>query len=235
MAARDRVRIFDQKLVSFMCGLGLVGGLMAAAGPSGPAEFSGDTSESAGEVGVPLRGETGVAEQIGLAAVGAGLVGEMGVTLRSDEEGNGEGDGDGGVPDGLQAPGDAEKAAGVLKPNLASSSVQTAKLRLTPSSPSGVPKPKLAAATSEPLASSWQRSTKLPLRTDPSSGWCLGVWGLEEGKLWRPDEKPGLVRGTGVGVWRGRLPHNDADEPEAPGGPRTPAEWRRSGRKLSPN
>lgn len=85
-----------------------------------------------------------------------------------------------GAPAEWRAPGDTEKVVGVLRPNLASNSVHTAKLRLTPSNPDGTPNPE-PAATSEPLASSWQRSTKLPLRTDPQSrsrSWCLGGRGL---------------------------------------------------------
>lgn len=58
------------------------------------------------------------------------------------------------------------KVGGVLRPNLASNSLHTARLRLMPSDPGGNP---ALTAASEPLASSWQRSTKLPLRTDPHS------------------------------------------------------------------
>lgn len=115
---------------------------------------------------------------------GAGLVGEVGVALRCDED-NGDEDSDEGVPGEWRAPGDTEKVVGVLRPNLASSSLQTAKLRRTPSDPAATPNPEPAAA-SEPLASSWQRSTKLPLRTDPHSrSRCLVGRGLAVGlELW---------------------------------------------------
>jgi len=133
-----------------MCGLGLVGG--AAAEPSGLAGLSGDTAASAGDAAALWRGETGVRKRVGLAAVGAGLDGEAGVTLRwGEEEDNGDEDRGEGVTGGWRAAGDTEKLVGVL--NLASNSLFTAKLRLKPSDPDGAPNPELAAA-SEPLASS---------------------------------------------------------------------------------
>lgn len=93
----------------------------------------------------------------------------MGVALRcGEDEDSGDEDSDEGVPGELRAPGDTEKVVGVLRPNLASNSLHTAKLRLTPSDPVEIPNPE-AAAASEPLASSWQRSTKLPRRTEPHS------------------------------------------------------------------
>lgn len=122
-----------------------------------------------------------------MAGGGAGLVGEVGVDLRCDEdEDNGDDDdSDEGVPEEWRAPGDTEKVVGVLRPNLASNSLHTAKLRLTPSVPAGTPNPEPA---SEPLARSWQRSTKLPLRRDPHSrSGCLGSRGLAVGpvpELW---------------------------------------------------
>ena len=113
----------------------------------------------------------------------------MGVALRSDEDDdNGEDDSDEDVPGEWRAPGDTEKVVGVLSPNRASNSLHTAKLRLTPSDPAGVTNPEPDTA-SEPLASSWQRSTKLPLRTAPPSlsrsrcrGRGLALW-FEPG-LW---------------------------------------------------
>lgn len=110
------------------------------------------------------------------------------MALRCDEdEDNGDEDSDEGVPGEWRAPGDTEKVVGVLSPNLASNSLHTAKLRLMPSDPARTPNPEPAAA-SEPLASSWQRSTKLPLRTDPSRSGRLGrglaVWLGLEVELW---------------------------------------------------
>lgn len=145
----------SQKLVSFMCGLGL-GGL------SGLVPLSGDAGTSADGEAALRRGETGVCERVGLTAVGAGFVGEVGGALRCDANS------DGGVPGEWRTPGDTEKAVGVLRPNLASNSLHTAKLRLAPSAPGGTTNPTPPAA-SEPFASSWHRSTKLPLRTDPHS------------------------------------------------------------------
>lgn len=168
-----------------MCGLGLVGGPVA--GLSGLAGLSGDAGTSTGDAGdagdaaALQRGETGVCERVGLTAAGAGFVGEVGVALRCDEdEDNGDGDSDGGGPGEWRAPGDTEKVVGVLRLNLASNSLHTAKLRLVPSAPAGTPNPE-APAASEPLASSWQRSTKLPLRIDPHSlsrSMCLEGRGL---------------------------------------------------------
>lgn len=51
------VRSANQKLVSFMCGLGLVGG--AEAGLSEPAGLSGDAGMSDGDATAERRGETG--------------------------------------------------------------------------------------------------------------------------------------------------------------------------------
>lgn len=118
---------------------------------------------------------------MGLTIEGEGLVGEEGVALRcvDEDEDSGEDESDEGVPGTERVPGDTEKVVGVRWLNLASNSLHTAKLRLSPSNPD----PPTAAA-SEPLASSWQRSTKLPLRTEPPSlsrsGWRWGR-GLEAG------------------------------------------------------
>lgn len=49
----------------------------------------------------------------------------------------------------------------------------------------------------------------------------------------RPQSLTGLVRGTGGGAWRGRLPHSEADEPEAPAARPPAAGWRRSVLKTS--
>lgn len=164
-------------------------------------------------------------------------MGEVGVVRRCDGLDSGDDDG---VPGEWRAPGDTEKVVGVRSPNRASSSLHTAKLRLTPSGPGATQNPE-AAAASEPLASSWQRSTKLPRRTEPQSrSGCLRGRGLEAGRGGGPDEGAesrleslaGLARGTGGGAWRGRLPLRDADEPEAPDD-RPAAEWRRSDRKTS--
>lgn len=142
----------NQKLVSFMCGLGLDG--VAPPPPSGLAGLSGDAEASEGDTAVPRRGDKGVWEWEGLVTVGVWLVGEVGGTLRCDEEeGNGDGDRDGGVPGEWRAPGDTVKLVGVLRLNRASNSLQTATLRLTPSDQGGVPNPN-PAVTSEPLASS---------------------------------------------------------------------------------
>lgn len=99
------------------------------------------------------------------------------MALWCDEDENNCDDEDEGVPGEWRAPGITEKVLGVLSPNLASNSLHTAKLRLTPSDPTRTPNPEPAAA-SEPLASSWQRSTKLPLRTELSRSGRLGR-GLE--------------------------------------------------------
>lgn len=61
-----RLRAANQKLVSFMCGLGLVGGPAAvAAGLSGLAGISEEAGASAGgatgDAAAPRRGETGAA------------------------------------------------------------------------------------------------------------------------------------------------------------------------------
>lgn len=123
------------------------------------------------------------------------------------------------------------KLVGVLRLNLASSSLQTATLRLTPSDHGGIPNAELAAA-SEPLASSWQRSTKLPRRTASlsRSGWSRGGWAGPY-RPWKPADRTAsrgaLHRAAGGGVCRGRLPYNEAEDPVAPAG------RKRSERKLS--
>lgn len=96
------------------------------------------------------------------------------MALRCNED---EDRGDG-VPEERRVPGETEKLVGLLKENLASNSPHTAKLRLKPSPPTGGPNTELAA--SEPLASSWQRSTKLPRRTAATSRSGLVGRGLEE-------------------------------------------------------
>lgn len=192
---------------------------------------SGEAGSSAGGGAVTRRGEAGVTERVGLTAEGAGLkaegaglVGEVGMVRRCDEEEDEEDRGmedrdDEGVPGGGRAPGDTEKVVGVRRPNRASSSLHTARLRLPPSSP-----------TSEPLASSWQRSTKLPRRT-ASRSWCRrgrGLWGWAGPCMgWAGPcmaSLLGFAKGSGGGACRGRLPHSEADEPEAPAAPRPPAE-----------
>lgn len=76
------------------------------------------------------------------------------MALRCDEdEDDGDDDSDEGVPGEWRALGETEKVVGVLRPNLASNSLHTAKLRLMPSDPPRTPSPEVAAA-SEPLASS---------------------------------------------------------------------------------
>lgn len=129
-----------------MCGLGLVG--VARAGPSGPVGLSAGAGLSAGE-GAPRRGEAAPCDLLGLAdGGGVGLDGDGGVVLLCD---------DGGAPGGCRGPGDSENVTGVLSPNRASSSLHTARLRLTLSVEAelgSVPNPALAAAASEPLASS---------------------------------------------------------------------------------
>lgn len=165
-----------------MCGLGLVGGPALAGGVS---ELSVDAGVSSGDVSSPRLGEAGAWERVGLiVGWGAGLVGGVGVVLRCGEEegdeeegvkdNNDDEEGVPGVPGEFRAPGDTEKVVGVLRPNLVSSSVHTAKLRLPPSGPN----PETPAA-SEPFANSWQRSTKLPRRIDPPHSRCLGGRGLE--------------------------------------------------------
>lgn len=107
---------------------------------------------------------------MGLTA--AGLVGEVGVALRCDGDNGEDDDSEEGVPGEGRPPGDTEKVVGLLRLNLASNSLHTAKLLLPPSNETQNP--------SEPFASSWQRSAKLPLRTGPQSlSRCLGGRGLE--------------------------------------------------------
>lgn len=116
------------------------------------------------------------------------LVGDEGVALQCDkDEDKGDVDRDDCVPGEWRAPDDKDRVLGVLRPNLASNSLHTAKLLLKPSVPDRTPNPEPAAA-SEPLTSSWQRSTKLPLRIAPSRSGRLGR-GLADwlglgGKLW---------------------------------------------------
>lgn len=179
-----------------MCGLGLVGGPGAEpwAGLVEPAGLSGEAGLSMGGPAAPWRGDAGVWERVGLRAAGgaglAGLMGEVGVALRCSEE-EGEGDSEDGAPREWRVPGDTEKVFGVLSPKRASSSLHTAKLRRTPSDPGGTLKAgppaaaaaAAAAAASEPFALSWQRSTKLPRRTEPSRSCCLGR-GLAE-RFWQ--------------------------------------------------
>lgn len=221
-----------------MCGLGLVG--EALAGPSGAAGLSADPGSSA-EEGAPWGLDAAEGVLLGLTdAGGVGLDGDVTVGLLCDDDG---------VPGEGRGPRDVENVAGALSPNLASSSLHTAQLRLMLSEEvqlDSVATPALAAA-SEPLARSWQRSTKLPLRTDPSPSNLphaeLGEWAGVE--LWvyggtasvcspkvgptkRPRSLSGLLGGTGGGAWRGRLPHSEADEPETLDAPRPPAKWRRS-------
>lgn len=87
----------NQKLVSFMCGLGLDGA--ATPVPSGLAGLSGVAAASAGDAAAPRRGDdAGVKERLGLGIEEAGLVGEGGVALRCEEEGRGEADMEDGVP-----------------------------------------------------------------------------------------------------------------------------------------
>lgn len=183
---------------------------------------SGDTRGLVGDAAVTRWGEVGVRERVGLTVKraelkteGAGLVGEVGVVRRCDKEedeaDNGVEDSDEGVPGGGRVPGDTEKVVGVRRPNRASSSLHVARLRLPPSSP-----------TSEPLASSWQRSTKLPRRTASRSCGGRGLWGWAGLCIVWVGSLLGLARGRGGGTCRGRLPHSEADE--APAAPRPPAE-----------
>lgn len=133
----------NQKLVSFMCGLGLVG--KAQAGPSRAAALSAEPGSSAEGAAWGLD----AAECIlpGLTDCGGvGLDGDATVGLLCDE----------GVPGECRGPGDVENVAGVPSPNLASSSLHTAKLRLMLSEEvqlASAATPALAAA-SEPLARS---------------------------------------------------------------------------------
>lgn len=181
----------SQKLVSFMCGLGLVGGPGVepelGAGLVAPTGLSGEAGLSAGGPATPWRGDTDAWERVGLrAGVGAGLVGEVGVALRCSED-EGEGDSEEGAPREWRDPGDTENVLAVLSPKRASSSLHTAKLRRTPSDPGGTANPGAPAATaaaSEPFARSWQTSTKLPRRTKPSRSGCLGRGLAERFWLW---------------------------------------------------
>lgn len=135
----------NQKLVSFMCGLGLVG--RAQPGPSGPGTLSAEPGLSA-EEGTPWCIDMTAWELLGLTCEGeVGLDEDMSMVLLCDDEG---------VPGECRGPGDIENVVGILSPNLASNSLHTAKLRLMLSEevhPDSVPNPALAAA-SEPLASS---------------------------------------------------------------------------------
>lgn len=120
-----------------MCGLGLVG--KAQAGPSGAAGLSAEPGSSAEEGGA----EAAECILLGLTDCGGGgLDGDVTVGLLCDDEG---------VPGECRGPGDAENVAGILSPNLASSSLHTAKLRLMLSEEvDSVATP----AASEPLARS---------------------------------------------------------------------------------
>lgn len=179
----------------------------------------GDTGSSAGDAVMPRQGEAGVRGREGLKVNEAGpkpewvgVVGEVCVAQRCDEEEDEEDSGvehsDEGGPGAGRAPGDTEKVVGMRRPKRASSSVHTAKLRLPPSSPA-----------SELLASSWQRSTKLPRRTaSRSAPWRTGrgLW-LCIGSLL------GLAKDKRGGACGGRPAHS-VEEPEAPAAPRPPAE-----------
>lgn len=69
--------------------------------PSGLAGLSGDADASVGDAAAPRRGDTGVRERLGLGPAEAGLVGEVDVARRfEEEEDNGEEDMDEGVPGG---------------------------------------------------------------------------------------------------------------------------------------
>lgn len=127
----------------------------AGAGLSG---LSGDAEMSEDEEPPPRRGETGTCDRVGLTAnvVEVELLGEVGVALRLDED---AGDGDDvadkveGVPEEKRPLGDTENVGGILRPNRASNSLHTAKLRLMPSDPAVTPNTDTAAA-SVPFASS---------------------------------------------------------------------------------
>lgn len=166
-----------------MCGLGLVGG--PGVGFVEPVGLSGEAGVSAGGPVAPWRGETGAWERVGLTAGGgAGLGGDVGVTLRCSEV-EGDGDSEDGAPREWRMPGDTENVLGVLRPKRASSSLHTAKLRRVPSDPAGTTNPgPPTPAASEPLARSWQRSTKLPRRTEPSRSGCLGRGLADRFWLW---------------------------------------------------
>lgn len=198
-----------------MCGLGLVGGA-----PGEEAGLSGllllhsgdDGGRSVGDGVAARRGEVGVG-CAGPAAggSGAGLEGEeeeeVGGALRLGDKHGLEATSE---PAGERGWGDTEKVVGVRRPNLASSSLHTARLLLAPSPPPPPP-PEMHAAASEPLASSWQRSTKLPRRTAPPhsrscpacltgrglwEGWWAGLWaGLWAGMARRagPGSREGLA------------------------------------------
>lgn len=165
-----------------MCGLGLVGGPGAEPweGLTEPAGLSGEAGLSTEGPAAPWRGDGGAWERVGLRAGGG--VGLVGMSLRCSAE-EGEGDSEEGAPRECRAPGDTENVLGVLSPKRASSSLHTAKLRRTPSDPGGTPNPG-PAADSEPFARSWQRSTKLPRRTEPSRSCCLGRGLAERFWLW---------------------------------------------------
>lgn len=182
-----------QKLVSFMCGLGLVVGAAAApTGLSAPGGLSGDAVTSDDGEALPRRPGGSVCERVGLVAADGGPVGDAGAAgLRRGDVGDGGVRDDGAPACRWRGAGVTEKAAGVLWwPKRASSSPHAARLRLVPSAP---------PAASEPLASSWQRSTKLPLRAHPHSrsakapprgprphSACRRGYGLEPGRHWGP-------------------------------------------------
>lgn len=189
----------NQKLVSFICGLGLVGGAVA-----GLSRLSGEAGTSEEDDSAPRRGETGIWDRVGLAdIVEAGDVGEVGVALRcaaDADNGDDVDDIDDGVPAEERPLGDTENVVAVLRQNLASNSLHTAKLRLVPSDPAATPNP---AAVSVPLASSWQRSTKLPLWTGlvPSLSNFLMGHGLLVWTTGEPAPNPALGPGLGLKLW----------------------------------
>lgn len=122
-----------------MCGLGL-----AQAGPSGAAGLSAEAESSAGE-GAPWGLEAAECPLLGLTGCGGvGLDGDGTVGLLCDDDS---------VPGEGRGPGDVENVAGVLSPNLASSSLHTAKLRLMLSEEEQLGRVAPPAA-SEPLARS---------------------------------------------------------------------------------
>lgn len=143
--AKPAGTVNHQKLVSFMCGLGLGG--KAQAGPSGAAGLSAEPGSSA-EEGAAWGLDAAECILLGLTDCGGvGLDGDVTVGLLCDDEG---------VPGECRVPGDVENVAGVLSPNLASSSLHTAKFRLMLSEEEqldSVATPALAAA-SETLARS---------------------------------------------------------------------------------
>lgn len=79
-----------------MCGLGLDGAATPVA--SGLSGLSGVAAASTGDAAAPRRGDAGVMERLGLGIEEAGLVGEVGVALRCEEEDRGEADMEDGVP-----------------------------------------------------------------------------------------------------------------------------------------